>query len=506
MTQTQQGAPYGAPCCPHPRCSFTPARRCIFPPALTLTFVPGNGGTITLGAGTALAKIIPTNPLTSLTVTLPVPTRDNLVIDFQCRRRVGDRMGGSDGAQRPDLVRGELVVQPQMGRDARDVRSMIRAALAVALALAPVAADASGIYGTWLTTQPDQPSPDLPAYTAVLANPRVVGITINSTWAALEPANGTYAWTSLDDWIARAAAAGKQVILDVQAGEGSPGWVNAGSATYSYKWIHTFGQSLCSTATIPLPWDAFFQASWATFATAFGAHYAGNPAVVGVKLTGVSSDTAEVFLRFDTPGQTTFVCGGPHDASLADWVTAGYTPTNVLAAWQGGTTNLPGGGHATIPGVLAAWKAAFPTQRVLMQIIFSGLPPIDDSGVIGTALGDFPTYLSFLLAAVSVFGQQFVFQSDGLSSFFSYLPQTSAPQFASATLAYQAGAPVTDEATCRMNNHVMPCGVFSVLNAMINRAEAARAVLIEFYQGDLLNNNAQVQGLFATYNALSVCY
>ena len=49
----------------------------------------------------------------------------------------------------------------------------------------------------------------------VLNNPDVTAISIRQGWASLEPSEGVFDWTFLDSEVARAAAAGKQVMLRI---------------------------------------------------------------------------------------------------------------------------------------------------------------------------------------------------------------------------------------------------------------------------------------------------
>ena len=59
----------------------------------------------------------------------------------------------------------------------------------------------------------------------VLNNPDVTGVCIRHSWASLEPAEGVFDWTFLDSEVARAAAAGKQVMLRIGTQASKPNWV-----------------------------------------------------------------------------------------------------------------------------------------------------------------------------------------------------------------------------------------------------------------------------------------
>src|SRR5205807_7460217 len=54
----------------------------------------------------------------------------------------------------------------------------------------------------------------------VYSDPDVDGISVRQNWADLQPTEGVYDWRYLDNVIARAAAAGKPVLLRVITGGG----------------------------------------------------------------------------------------------------------------------------------------------------------------------------------------------------------------------------------------------------------------------------------------------
>src|SRR5712691_8235012 len=73
----------------------------------------------------------------------------------------------------------------------------------------------------------------------VLANPNVLGISLRQNWVDLEPSEGNFNWTFLDSEVARAAAAGKVVMLRIGTQSGKPAWVttaiqNAGGKFFTF--------------------------------------------------------------------------------------------------------------------------------------------------------------------------------------------------------------------------------------------------------------------------------
>ena len=70
-----------------------------------------------------------------------------------------------------------------------------------------------------------------PASQSVLDNPDVVGVSVRQNWADIEPSEGSFDWSFLDSEVARAAAAGKEVLLRINTQAGKPTWVTLGSPT-----------------------------------------------------------------------------------------------------------------------------------------------------------------------------------------------------------------------------------------------------------------------------------
>ena len=60
---------------------------------------------------------------------------------------------------------------------------------------------------------------------AALDNPDVIGMSLRYGWSDLEPTEGAFNWSFLDSEVARAAAAGKQVLLRIGTMSGRPAWV-----------------------------------------------------------------------------------------------------------------------------------------------------------------------------------------------------------------------------------------------------------------------------------------
>jgi hypothetical protein len=103
-------------------------------------------------------------------------------------------------------------------------------------------------------------------FATYLAMAAVDGIAVRTSWAALEPSQGSYDWSAIDAAIGAAAARGKKIGLHVIGSVYAPppAWLRA--RTYSYTGPNG------AVAADPLPWDSTFLSAWATFAAALGAH------------------------------------------------------------------------------------------------------------------------------------------------------------------------------------------------------------------------------------------
>jgi hypothetical protein len=143
-----------------------------------------------------------------------------------------------------------------------------------------------------------------------LNNPDVMGISIRQGWMDLEPTEGNFDWSFLDSEVAKAAAAGKKVMLRIGTQSGKPAWVttaieNAGGLFF------TFDDNGVST-TIPVFWDPTFLAKKKAMITAVGAHFTNNPTVkiVAASFANATSEDWNV----------------PHTTEdIVNWFAVGYT-------------------------------------------------------------------------------------------------------------------------------------------------------------------------------------
>jgi len=302
----------------------------------------------------------------------------------------------------------------------------------------------------------------------VASNPNVDGLLIRPAWSTLEPAEGVFSWKWTDRIIRLAAAAGKKVSIGIGAGVQTPSWVYAdGAQSFKFIWDQGgWGPPVCSIATIPVPWDPVFQTKWAGLISAFAAHYASNPAVTSIKLTGINSETLETALPLSNNKLITYKATSCHSYNdPANWQAAGYTRLKVENAWA---------------EIEQDFHAGFPTTP-LQAMMVSGFPPIDNNGLLipkqwqDTQL---PTDLANMGLADSV--TQFVLQNNGLSS--TWIWPVEANYASQIATGYQ-----------------MVAALGSKLQSAINLALSAKADYLEIYASDI---DSQPQVIATTRQAL----
>jgi hypothetical protein len=176
----------------------------------------------------------------------------------------------------------------------------------------------------------------------VLNNPDVTGVSIRHSWASLEPIEGVFDWTFLDSEVARAAAAGKKVMLRIGTQAGKPAWVTAAVRNAGGTFF-TFDDNGVPT-TIPVFWDPTFLAKKTAMITALGARFTNNPAV-RIVVASFANATSE---DWNVPHMPT---------DIARWLALGYTSQKMLDAGQ---------------RIIDATMAAFPNQYVTLAVGSNG--------------------------------------------------------------------------------------------------------------------------------------
>ena len=186
---------------------------------------------------------------------------------------------------------------------------------------------------------------------AALSSPSVDGISLRQHWADLEPREGVFDFAYLDDQIARADKAGKQVSIRVPTGgDEMPAWVttavrNAGGNTFTFT--DSDGQH-----TIPVFWDPTFLAKKNAVMAALGARYRNHPAVKVVVASFANATTAD----WNVPHNTD-VDVGYATSEVTRWQNAGYATQKMINAGK---------------DVIDAAIQAFPNQVISLAINTNG--------------------------------------------------------------------------------------------------------------------------------------
>lgn len=193
-------------------------------------------------------------------------------------------------------------------------------------------------------------------------NPNITGVVIRTWWKYVEPSQGVFDWSYVDQGLALAQKYNKKIAITIVAGTRSPDWTySAGAQQFT---IQTVG-------VMPRPWDSVFQAHWQQLVLQFGARYDAQNAVSYVTATG--------------PGRTEecYLC---------------KTQADVNELNQYGGVKLWIQAAETIAGF---YSAAFPTT----PFVYANGRPIP---------GDSTDYGTVVNYCVNTFGPQFGIKSDGL--------------------------------------------------------------------------------------------
>jgi hypothetical protein len=290
----------------------------------------------------------------------------------------------------------------------------------------------------------------------VLANPNVDGISIRQDWTELEPTEGVFDWSFLDSEVARAAAAGKQVLLRINTQANKPAWVSS-AVTEAGGTFFTFDNDGIQT-TIPVFWDPTFLAKKKAMIAALGAHFTSNVAIkiVSASFANASSEDWSV----------------PHTApDVADWFAAGYTSEKMLDAGK---------------QIIDATMAAFPNQQLTLAVAGNG-----HAGATGNLDPD-TDYVArnAVLAARATWPGRLIVQKNNLATFNPPAPGTdtvfqllwdSRPDIGGQMLWNCSGD------TSYRNNAGVPEEAAVILHKSVNLGVGYGMNYIEIYQIDVLN-------------------
>ena len=290
-----------------------------------------------------------------------------------------------------------------------------------------------------------------------LKNPDVMGISIRQGWMDLEPTEGNFDWSFLDSEVAKAAAAGKKVMLRIGTQSGKPAWVttaieNAGGVFFS------FDDNGVPT-TIPVFWDPTFLAKKKAMITAVGAHFTNNPTVKIVAASFANSSSEDWSV--------------PHTAEdIVNWLAVGYTTDKLIDAGR---------------QIIDTTMAAFPNQYVTLAI--GGNGHVGQTG----NLDPTATYVAASVVATerALWPGRLIVQINSLST---VNPVAPGPEDSVWNLLWQSQPDVAaqmvywcfEDSTYRANGGV-PGDPAAILTDCIDAAISYGLDYIEIYQKDVVN-------------------
>lgn len=296
-----------------------------------------------------------------------------------------------------------------------------------------------------------------PADQSALNNPDVVGMSIRQDWADLEPSEGSFDWSFLDSEVAKAVAAGKDVLLRIRTQDGKPEWVTA-AVQQAGGLFFNFDDDGVPTS-IPVFWDPTFLAKKKGMITALGGHFTKNPAVkiVAASFANATSEDWNV----------------PHtDVDVLNWFAVSYTTEKLLDAGK---------------QIIDTTLSAFPNQYVTLAIAGNG-----HAGATGN-LDPTATYVAenAIASARASWPGRLIVQINSLSTFNPAAPGrdnsawnllwNSQPDVA-AQMLYRC----YDEPAYRVNGGV-PGDPVDVLTSSVEGALSYGVNYVEIYENDVLN-------------------
>ena len=294
----------------------------------------------------------------------------------------------------------------------------------------------------------------------VLDNPNVDGLSIRAGWVGLEPTEGVFDWTFLDSEVARAAAAGKAVLLRIMTQSGKPQWVTDAVAAAGGT-FYSFDDNGVPTA-IPVFWDPTYLAKKKAMIVALGTHFANNPTVkiVCASFANATSEDWNV----------------PHTQdAVANWLAVGYTSEKMLDAGR---------------QIIDTTMTAFPNSYVTLAISGNG----HVNGLNLDPDADYVARNAILTANISWPGRLIV-QKNSLSTISTPAPGTDANWEVLYNSRPEVGGQMlfwcSNDASYRMNGGV-PGDPAAVLHNAIDIGLGYGMKFEEIYQTDCVNLTAEI--------------
>jgi len=154
-----------------------------------------------------------------------------------------------------------------------------------------------------------------------LTNPYICGVQLTYEWRQLEPTEGNFQWSIIDEDIKPWADAGKKVWIEVITANkrgsevqprGFPDWITL----YNVPIVGYYHEDPPGTqrGRYPVFWNSTYQALWEKFVAAFAAKYDGNRNIEFIAVTGYSA------------GDEPRLSAEDNGYYFNDWISAGLDP------------------------------------------------------------------------------------------------------------------------------------------------------------------------------------
>jgi hypothetical protein len=152
-----------------------------------------------------------------------------------------------------------------------------------------------------------------------LNNPFISGVAVQMNWRDIEPAEGQFDWSKLDELFAAADSGKKWVHLLIFPGFFAPAWAKAGVETDMFP--IQYGPGKGTIESLPMPWDRVYLKRWLTFLKQVSERYGSSPAFRMIAANGPTSVSAEMTLP-------------NHPQDHKKWLAHSYTVEKYLGAWR----------------------------------------------------------------------------------------------------------------------------------------------------------------------------
>lgn len=144
----------------------------------------------------------------------------------------------------------------------------------------------------------------------ILDNPAISGVALRERWENLEPREGNYDFSRIDEVINLANQYNKKVQLILVPGFFTPQWVldkiplcdfkNLSVICGKASFTISYGPDSGEVRELPLPWSEIYKKEWQSFLQQIAYRYNNNDTVVSVAVAGPTSMSAEMSLPNET--------------------------------------------------------------------------------------------------------------------------------------------------------------------------------------------------------------